>query len=56
MGKPARLHLTFSTCSWLQIPIYDLRLSLEAHKELQLTLALEDPAIDLGLKAVSLLK
>ena len=38
-----------STCSKLQNPSYDLLLSLEAQKGIQLTLASEDPAIDAGL-------
>ena len=37
-------------------PTYDLRLSLETLKGLPLKLASEDPAVDLGLKAVCLLK
>ena len=36
--------------------MYDPRLSLETQKGLQLNLASEDPAIDSGLKAVSLLE
>ena len=37
-------------------PTYDLRLSLETQKGLPLNLASEDPAVDSGLRAVSLLK
>ena len=42
--------------SWLQNPIYDPRRSLETQKGLQSNLASEDPAVDSGLKAISLLE
>ena len=49
--------LTFDITSSKTPPtICDLRLSLETQKGLSLNLASEDPAIDSGLKAVSLLE